>query len=242
MRYNKGDFVVVPNKHKLEELSGVELGLYIWLCSFANNEGECFPARKTLAKKLGISLSTLIRATKTLSSLGLITKTQRKEGNEIKSNLYHINILNDEKTSPGVVGDTTPGVTTGTLTISNINYIDTGKPDSLISSNGKVETQESGESKEFNLDEKLEGLRLSKHIHDKLIGLYFRMKKFNFENNKQYQAEYKRNIRIARALADSGYSPEQFKKTMRYCEDKFKDFGWKLETVSKQIANVVNLD
>lgn len=78
----------------------------------------------------------------------------------------------------------------------------------------------------------------SRWLPDKIIYNYWRKKGFTFDNLKQFQAARSRNIRAAKAL--EGYTSKQINETMDYCEEKFKDMGWTLETCGKRIAEVIN--
>ena len=90
MKYEKGSFIVVPNSGKLSGLDPQTQCLFMWLCFFANQEGECFPSRATLANKTGMSDNTVDRKVKELIAFGFIEKENRFVNGEAKSNLYHI--------------------------------------------------------------------------------------------------------------------------------------------------------
>jgi DNA-binding transcriptional regulator YhcF (GntR family) len=101
MKYKKGTFVVVPN---LDELSGKPSEMqiiYMWLCTFADKDGECFPGRKTLAKKSGCSIKTVDKYLKQLVEDGFISKKVRrkKDSKQNLSNIYGLLLLdnNDKK-------------------------------------------------------------------------------------------------------------------------------------------------
>jgi hypothetical protein len=128
MKYKKGTFVVVPN---LEVLSGKPLeaqALFMWLCSYSNEDGVCFPSRKKLAQRCGFTVKTLDKYMKVLVSIGVVQKQiRKKEGTkENTSNLYQI--LINEEGSPLPDGnidtceDPTGSPQNNPVTISNSNY------------------------------------------------------------------------------------------------------------------------
>lgn len=93
---------------------------------------------------------------------------------------------------------------------------------------------------EFSSERDIQKLLESKYKPDKVRWLYFTRKKMtHFENKAQFKATMKRNLRAAQALM--GYDSDQIEKTMDYCEEKWGDnYGWTLETVGKQISNIIN--
>ncbi len=81
------------------------LGVYNVLSRFSNQEGVCFPSLNTLAKKLGISKPSVIKALEALEAYGLLAKEHRynEKGDHI-SNLYILLEVKKEPVLPaGVV-------------------------------------------------------------------------------------------------------------------------------------------
>jgi len=65
--------------------------VYIYLCDRADSEGLCFPAHKTIAAELGMSVSTVKRGLADLEHAGCIEKTARfYDRNGRRSNLYQL--------------------------------------------------------------------------------------------------------------------------------------------------------
>lgn len=90
MKYRKGNFVTVPNKALLKgQLPSTQV-VFLWLCSYADEEGVCFPSRARLADDAGITMRTVDSAIKQLEDLGLLFKTQRVVDNEKKTSEYEI--------------------------------------------------------------------------------------------------------------------------------------------------------
>lgn len=92
------------------------------------------------------------------------------------------------------------------------------------------------EVKEYNYKEEVDKLLNSNWKVDKIIALYFLKKRFNFENQVQFNSEYKRNLRPAKEL--EGYNSTQIEQTMNYLEDK--GLTWTLNAIGRNISNVVN--
>ena len=131
MRYEKGSFVVIPNKEILRGAPSEMLSIFFWLCSYADENGQCFPSRNKLHKDTGCGLKTIDKYIKILEERGLIDKqTRYKSGTkEQMSNLYQImtvetieprEMSNDCDTSS--IPTPTPSSQNGAVTISNLNY------------------------------------------------------------------------------------------------------------------------
>lgn len=91
MKYERGSFIVVPSREKLRGMPVPAQALYMWLCAYANEEGECFPSRTKLAKDLDCSLPTVDRFTDYLMLKGLLKVEKRfTEKGENMANLYSL--------------------------------------------------------------------------------------------------------------------------------------------------------
>lgn len=105
MRYERGSFIVVPSRERLRGMPVPAQALYMWLCAYANEEGECFPSRAKLAKDLDCSLPTVDRFTDYLVLKGLLKVEKRfTEKGENMANLYSLVIWEG-----GSKGDLPPG-------------------------------------------------------------------------------------------------------------------------------------
>lgn len=124
MKYVKGDFILVPNKSVLTELSATAQTLFLWLCGYADDDGICFPSRATLANNLSCSSRTVDVYIKELVDKGVIKKVNRVSGNEKQSNLYQILIVEKEggranSALPRAKNNTTPRANSAHRTITN---------------------------------------------------------------------------------------------------------------------------
>lgn len=97
MKYTKGTFVVVPNKEYLKGKPSEMQTLYFWICSYANEDGQCFPSRTRLAKEVGCNVRTIDKYMKVLIDEGFIIKQIRKVegGKQNLSNIYTLMLLEE---------------------------------------------------------------------------------------------------------------------------------------------------
>lgn len=93
MKYNKGSFVTVPNKNHLAGLEPYVQSVYFWICSYADEDGTCFPSRTTLAKNAGCSVKSVDRALELLSDRGFLSKKVRSSEKKKLTNLYQLMIM-----------------------------------------------------------------------------------------------------------------------------------------------------
>lgn len=132
MKYKKGTFVVVPNKEYLSGKPSELQTIFFWLCDHADEEGVCFPSRRTLARESGCGLKTVDKYLTQLEQGGFIEKTYRfKPGSaENDSNLYQIMVVEamdncfdvaQETLHPSIQNATPGGVEKGAVTIPSIN-------------------------------------------------------------------------------------------------------------------------
>jgi DNA replication protein DnaD len=92
MLYTNGRFCVIPIK-ECEGWHPSELSLFVWLSFYANKKtGICIPSLQTLAKKCGLSKSSIIRTLPKLKKRGVIKIVKRRQANRqsYDSNEYHL--------------------------------------------------------------------------------------------------------------------------------------------------------
>lgn len=77
MRYEKGAFIIVPNKHKLRELSLGARAIFTEICDFADDSGRCFPSRKLLAARILMHENSVDRFIEELVEKGILEKSGR---------------------------------------------------------------------------------------------------------------------------------------------------------------------
>lgn len=88
----------------------------------------------------------------------------------------------------------------------------------------------------FIFIEKLKSLKESSRHDFKVIALYWSRKGIMFDNQDQYNAGLKRELRAASLL--KGYSGDQIAQAIEYCKKNYDT--WTLETAGKRIVDLVN--
>lgn len=127
--FDKGTFIIVPNKDNIRGLSPVSQILYMWLAAYSDRDGESFPSRANLADDCGVAVKTIDRALRELISLGLVEKEYRYRGDGSQtSSLYRI-ILHGggTKTSLGKDENVAPLTQPYNSTIYKESYDSLGK-------------------------------------------------------------------------------------------------------------------
>lgn len=66
MKYKKGTFTIIPNKETLKGKSPLTLSVYFWICSFADDNGICYPSITTISEYAGCSRNGVISSIKAL--------------------------------------------------------------------------------------------------------------------------------------------------------------------------------
>ncbi len=98
MKYKKGTFVTVPNRDQIRGLPAHAQVVYLWLCSYSDEDGICYPSRTTLARDARISVRTVDVMIRLLEEKGIVERTERKDPlNRMRnlSNYYQVMILED---------------------------------------------------------------------------------------------------------------------------------------------------
>lgn len=127
MIYKKGSFTVIPNKEKLCGCPAEMQSIYFWICEHADNDGICFPTRKTIASEAGVNIKTLDKYLVLLVENCFLSKEVRKVSGKKHntSNLYQILIIDSEVAPKTVLPSTengaTPSTENGAETIPIIN-------------------------------------------------------------------------------------------------------------------------
>ena len=102
IKYEPGSFITIPNKEYLNELTSTEIVAYMWICSYANKQGICYPSRVTIAKHIKSTESksghmttmTIDKAIKVLVKKGfLLVKNRKTVKGKRTSNLYQLMLL-----------------------------------------------------------------------------------------------------------------------------------------------------
>lgn len=163
----------------------------------------------------------------------------KMEGHYLKINyIFTENSTNEALTSiVHRVGESTGGeretnaLSNKTLNaLSNVTEIPTGS-----ASEGEVKDK-ALEKVPYSFIGELTKLRDSPRHDLKVIALYWSVKGFVFENEEQFKAGLKRELRAASLL--KGYSGTQIAQAIDYCKKNYE--VWTLETCAKRIADLIN--
>lgn len=245
MKYKKGTFITIPNKQYLKRKPPILQVIFIWLCDHADDNGICYPSRERLADECGCEVRSIDKYMEILVSDGAIKKTKRKKpkSRENASNLYQVMIIeklikeSDLKSLPSDLYSLSGGESNVPITQSSINS------NQLTVASDKSEVEVKNKTKkqlreEAPFDDKKEQQALwdSGWIRKKIVHNYFQKKNIHFENVKQFDSAVGRFLKVAEKL--EGYTSRQIEKTMNYFEDK--KLSWTLETIAKNISEVVN--
>lgn len=79
--------------YRVNGLSESAKKVYVYLSASADQDGYCFPFYRTIARRTGLSKSTVGKAIKELESFGLLTHQQRVSRRGGSSNLYRVKRL-----------------------------------------------------------------------------------------------------------------------------------------------------
>lgn len=123
MFYNKGSFTIVPNKEALRGLDPQTQVLFMWICSYADDNGVCWPSIGRLCVDCGMSRRTVFNRLEKLLSLGFIQKKHRlNDAGDKDSNKYRIRLLDGSAGDAlGVVHEVHHGSARGAHKLNTIN-------------------------------------------------------------------------------------------------------------------------
>lgn len=93
VKYQKGEFITIPNKSAIRGLEPTLQVIFLWLCDHSDDTMQSFPSRKTLAAECGVSIRTFDRGMQELVNKGFIVKSARYNGTEQTTNLYEVVIF-----------------------------------------------------------------------------------------------------------------------------------------------------
>lgn len=92
--YQKGQFLVVPNKAIVLKLRGAALNVYLAVVDHADDNGKCFPSHARLADVTGYTSRQCRTAIEQLVEKGLLKKTGRARGDGSQtSNFYQLRVI-----------------------------------------------------------------------------------------------------------------------------------------------------
>ena len=231
MTYEKGSFVIVPNKTVLKGKKPAVQVVFMWLCFHADEHGRCFPSIKTLARECGLGITSVKSALDELvDKVGIVKRTTRKVGVENLSNRYQIMIAatkdfgdfegtkgSDTAYPPRNTADPLPVIRP--VTISNIT----------ISNNTSAD---SAAHEVFSLSEEIRKLEDSARRELNVIALFMAEKHPDLRSRAQFSQAIKRHIRPAKALVP--FSDNQILDAVPKARRLTSE--WTLETLIKVLT------
>lgn len=92
--YQKGQFLVVPNKSVVLKLRGAALNVYLAIVDHADDDGKCYPSYSRIIEVTGYKRRQVIDAMTVLVDIGLLKKSgrTRKDGTQT-SNSYQLQVI-----------------------------------------------------------------------------------------------------------------------------------------------------
>lgn len=97
IKFKKGEFLTVPNRQEVLKLRGAQLNVYLAICGYADNNGQCFPSYKSISEATGYSKRAAMDAVEQLKEAGFFAvRTQRRPNESFTSNLYQLILIDEE--------------------------------------------------------------------------------------------------------------------------------------------------
>lgn len=88
-------FAIIPEWVLYSQASPTAKVVYAVLQRYSNSDGVCFPSRKTVADRIGVSVRSVDRALDELEAEGVLTVSRRQNPDgSFTSNLYHLTTAN----------------------------------------------------------------------------------------------------------------------------------------------------
>jgi len=253
MKYQPGTFTTTPNIHLLKGKPSELQTIYLWLCQMADDDGACYPGRRTLSKLTACGLKTIDKYILDLVELGILDKKYRpnKPGTKQKqSNMYQILIVNkvdDQKIPASVQTDATPSSQTEPVTKSNKL-----KPITNISEDKPHEVEDIGNWDTFlssSLTKAREGYVYKNKYGNEVVvkpnptrffALYFLKRKgLKFASSRSVEATLKRHYKAAKEIAEFSNDMDKVKNAFSNAENLVVNgqrVNWGLETVVKLLT------
>lgn len=88
--YNTGFGIVPKNVMQDPNLSLQAKGLFSYLATYANKDGDCFPSRDLMCSHLNIGKDTITKYLRELKEAGYLDVEQVKENGKFAHNVYHL--------------------------------------------------------------------------------------------------------------------------------------------------------
>lgn len=193
MKYEKGSFVLIPNRRHLRLRSLGARAVYTELCSMCDVQGCCFPSRKLLGENILMEEKSVDRFIEELVEAGLLSKTSRRNANGGQtSNLYQIMLL------PLPMGVPTPSPSIGLPPVppmgDELYPVLTQTNERAAEADYEILDEDTKPPKKEGRDKK--ALSVMKKCYDKLEGVFGVRPTYTF-------ADYLRVLEAQKILKDS---------------------------------------
>lgn len=254
------DFILIP--YQLLEDKKISLiderlyGIIYWLTKLKNE--KCTASNKTLAELVKTTSGTIQNSLTKLEELEYIKRFFKDENRKIRKEIIPLVVFSKVSFKDDRVSPTDDKVSPSNDThlkevkILNKSYLPTDNQEyhSLEVSPTSEQNKNNKKSKEdivasdtiplFSFKEELRKIMEGKRKDSKIIALYFIKKGLIFKNKEQFNANLVEELRNAKKLI--GYSKEELEKIMEFCaKDSIKnEYEWKLSTVVKKSAIIIN--
>lgn len=186
---------------------------------------------KQLDYGTGLTRPSVAKALRNLIESGAIKKVESNKGN-----FYEINLEMECSQVVNRINQLTALTKSGKPALPKVvNQVNTQSIRETKGNKDIVAPSATSEKKEFCFKSKMQEMQSSSARRTaQIIALYWDYKGIEFENEKQYQAGYKRELKAANLL--TGYSNDRIEGVMMWLNDPNNcDFNWKLETIHKLI-------
>lgn len=234
--------------------------VYNSLCRHSDNHQKSFPSIELMSEQHGVDRKTIMRAVDILEQWGIV-RVIRSKDEHTKRQKPNVYILVDkslwkQKPSPSqVLGaeslwGTDPSPSGSESRVPPRDCKDTHIKEAQIKDTAETSSATSDFKEEnktiskldtlidvsiFDFDKELGILLGSDDIAIKIIGSFMDRKKMKCTSKKEMRAVKDRHIRVARKLAN--FETDKLTKAFDYCEKKYTDIPWVLDTVFKVITS-----
>ena len=237
MRYEKGSFIVIPNKQIIKGQPPEVQSVYFWICEHSDEQGICFPSVTTLSNKSGVSKRKVYDCVLQLENLGIIKKTNRKNGKENMTNVYQVMII-DLPSAPyalpsaqDAVGGSAPRAE---ITQSIINY----NPRTNKKANAFVRFGKKGSDEAIIFKDEMNKMGESPDRAYQIISAFMSFKELTLKPNLRTKGQLyqfcHRWIKDAAIL--KAWDDNQLNTAFKKADQVYKDFGWTLNTLVKDLT------
>jgi len=220
-------------------LGPIGTAIYVSLCRHADISQKCFPSNRLIAKELNIAERTVRNHIRKLEEWNIIFVERERdwETKKFKNNIYYLLDRSEWKKPEATDALGKPRASHDTnqrqITTKNQRHQLPNKNTKVeVNTLKKTQIASANADAVWRLEDKLKEM-FSAHRRDiHIIALYYKHKKFRFENGDQLSSGIKRDLRAAGML--KGYDDNRITAVMQWLDEN-AEFKWSLETIHKYI-------